>query len=99
MDVAGHFAMARFPAFQPQLLHWRVAVFRGKGQQLDQQTVARTSEGVSRTLETLEELRANEADNLFLAVLGKLVDALIVADVIRQGVIDRQREQRLVLGK
>ncbi len=91
------FRMPCLPLFQAPLLAGRLAVFFRPGQQLQQQPVARLLEGVGRAFESLEELGADQPANLLLAVLDPRIDRLVPPDVIGQGVVDAQGEERLVL--
>ena len=57
------------------------------------------SKACGRTLEPLEELRADQGANLLLAVLFTGIDGLVVARVIGQGIVDAQHEERLFLAE
>ena len=54
---------------------------------------------MGRTLEPFEKLGADEADDLFLAVVFKRVNRLVVALVVGQRKINAEREERLVFAE
>jgi hypothetical protein len=72
VDVADEFTVLHLPAFQAALLGVRLGVLGDEGEELAQQAVAGALEGVGGTLEALEELGADQGDDLLLAALDEL---------------------------
>ena len=89
-------AFWRLPALEPLLLGVGLAVDLDEREQLLQQAVAGELEGDDRALEALEELGADQADDLLLPVLLEGVDALVRPLVPGQRVVHRQGEQRVL---
>ena len=67
-----------------------------EGQELPQQAVAGELEGDDRALEPLQEVGADQADDLLLAVLLEGIDRLVWSLVLGQGVVDRKGEERFL---
>ena len=69
------------------------------GQQLFQQPPARQLEGPRGAFKPFEELRANERDDLLLPPLVEFAElgGFLVSTPIRQGVVDAEDKERLVL--
>ena len=70
-----------------------------EGEQLSQQPVARKLEGGDGTLETLEEVRADQPDDLLLTILLEGVDVFVRSLIPVQRVVHGQSEQRVLAGK
>ena len=94
--VAEDLGVLRLPALQPLLLGVGLAVHFDEGEQLLQQAVAGQLERDDRALEALEEVRADEADDLLLPVLLERIDALVRPLVLGERVVHREREERVL---
>ena len=68
-----------------------------EGEQLLEEAVAGELEGRDGALEALEEVGPDQADHLPLAVLLERVDVLVRPTVPMQGVVHREREERILL--
>ena len=75
--VAEDLGVLRLPVFEPPLLGIGLAVDFEEREQLLQQAVAGQLERDDRALEALEELRADEADDLLLPVFLEGIDARV----------------------
>ena len=94
--VAEDLGVLGLPALEPLLLGLGLAVHFDERKQLLQQPVAGQLERRDRALEALEEVRADQADDLLLAVLLEGIDALVRPLVPGQRVVHRQREERVL---
>ncbi len=97
VDVIRQIGVPGLPLLQAALFAGRFAVLLCPGEELQQQAVAGLLEGVGGTLESLEELGADQTADLLLPVFDERIDRLVRPDVVGQGIVDAQGEQRLVL--
>ena len=95
--VAQDVGVLRLPALEALLLGVALAVNLKEGEQFLEQAVAGELEGGHGALEALEEGGPDEADHLFLAVLVERVDVFVRPAVPMQGVVHREREERVLL--
>ena len=75
--ITQNFHVLRFPPRQPSLFAIRVAMDFHESQKLSQQTVARQLEGSNGALKTLQEVGADQTDDLLLSILLEGVDVLV----------------------
>ena len=94
-DVTQDVGLLRLPPREAPFLGVALAVDLEEGEQLLEEAVAGELEGGDGTLEALEEVGADQADHLLLAVLLEGVDVPIRASVPEQRVVHREREERV----
>ena len=97
--VAEDLRVSCLPEFQLLPFGLSFCVDFEKGQEFLEQSVTGKLERGNRTFESLEEVRSNQTNNLFLSILLEGINRLVWSLIPSQWVIHREREQRAVSGK